>query len=282
MALIHEGIGKVVHDGSGNFIQGDLVVMIPNTPLEEDEVIGENYLPSSKFRSSGFDGFLQDYVVFSPDRLVKIDENITPQVASFSELISVAIHAIDRFDKLSHQRRNTIGVWGDGNLGYITSVLLKKLLPHARVLVFGKNQHKLSYFTFADEIHYVNSIPSHLRLDHAFECVGGQKSQSAIAQIIDLINPEGTVSLLGVSEYPVLINTRMVLEKGLKFYGSSRSTREDFEKTFEVLGKYPDLINYLENLVFQEFKVRTINDIHNAFEKDYQLNFGKTVLIWDK
>ena len=38
-------------------------------------------------------------------------------------------------------------------------------------------------------------------------------SQSAVNQIIDLISPEGTVSLMGVSEYPIEINTRLVLEK---------------------------------------------------------------------
>ena len=48
MALIHEGIGEVVLDPSGTFKPGDLVVMVPNCPLEEDEYIGENYLRSSK------------------------------------------------------------------------------------------------------------------------------------------------------------------------------------------------------------------------------------------
>lgn len=51
-------------------------------------------------------------------------------------------------------------------------------------------------------------------VDHAFECVGGAASQSAINQMIDYIQPEGTMSILGVSEYPVPINTRMILEKG--------------------------------------------------------------------
>lgn len=282
MALIHEGIGEVVYDGSGEFSRGDVVVMIPNTPVETDQVIGENYLPSSKFRSSGFDGYLQDYVDSTPDRLIKINEEITPTVASFTELISVAAHSIDRFKKIAHQRRNTIGVWGDGNLGYISSVLLKKLFPQSKIVVFGKNQNKLNYFTFADEIYYINNIPDKLKVDHAFECVGGQKSQSALEQIIDHINPEGTISLLGVSEYPVLINTRMILEKGLKMYGSSRSSREDFQRSLKILEKYPELVNYLENLVVNQIKIRTINDIHHAFEKDYQLNFGKTVMIWDK
>ena len=60
MALIHEAIGDVVYDATGEFKPGELVVMIPNTPVEKDDVIAENYLRSSKFRASGFDGFMQE------------------------------------------------------------------------------------------------------------------------------------------------------------------------------------------------------------------------------
>ena len=72
MALIHEAIGNVVWDPSGKFNPGDLVVMIPNTPVEEDDIIAENYLRSSKFRASSFDGFLQNVVLMGRDRIIKI------------------------------------------------------------------------------------------------------------------------------------------------------------------------------------------------------------------
>ena len=39
MALIHEGIGVVLRDPSGEFEPGEEVVMIPNTPVEEDEIL---------------------------------------------------------------------------------------------------------------------------------------------------------------------------------------------------------------------------------------------------
>ena len=42
MALIHEGIGQVVYDPEGEFQAGEKVVMIPNTPMSEDEIIAEN------------------------------------------------------------------------------------------------------------------------------------------------------------------------------------------------------------------------------------------------
>ena len=38
--------------------RGTKVVMIPNTPSESHKVIAENYLASSHFKSSGYDGFM--------------------------------------------------------------------------------------------------------------------------------------------------------------------------------------------------------------------------------
>ncbi len=114
-------------------------------------------------------------------------------------------------------------------------------------------------------------------MDHAFECVGGDYAAAAINQIIDLIEPEGTVSLMGVSENPVDINTRMVLERGLRLFGSSRSGAEDFERTVALYVAHPDIPHYLENLVGDVVKIRSIADIHKAFELDIKRGFGKTV-----
>ena len=127
MALIHEGIGKVIYDPTGTFEIGTEVVMIPNRPVEKDDIIAENYLRSSKFCASSMDGFLQEYVQAVPDRFVRLPQGINPTVAAYTELVSVSFHAINRFLRFSHERRDVIGVWGDGNLGYITSLLLKKM-----------------------------------------------------------------------------------------------------------------------------------------------------------
>ena len=179
MALIHEGVGEVVYDPKGEFKPGDTVVMIPNTPIEHDPIIAENYLTTSKFRASGYDGFMQQYVFMGRDRIIKY-ENINHDVASFLELISVSAHSIDKFSKRSHERKNTIGVWGDGNVGFITSLILKKQFPESKIIVFGKNEEKLSFFSFVDETYQIDSIPEDLRVDHAFEAVGGKASEYAI------------------------------------------------------------------------------------------------------
>lgn len=282
MALIHEAIGRVVYDPTSEFKVGDYVVMIPNLPSEEDPIIAENYLRSSRFRASGTDGFLQEYVQTTADRLVLLPENINYTVAAFTELVSVSIHAISRFMKTAHERRNRIGVWGDGNLGYITSLLLKTLYPEIQVYVFGKNESKLQDFTFADGCYQISQIPDDFSMDHAFECVGGGGAHKAINQIIDYINPEGTIGILGVSEELAPINTRMVLEKGLRIIGSSRSGREDYVKLVNLYREKPEVIDYLENIVGEQIVIREIRDIARAFEKDSHKLIGKTVMLWEK
>lgn len=281
MALIHEAVGEVVFSRNTDFNVGDNVVMIPNTPTESDDVILENYLRSSKFRSSGFDGFMSEHVFMDEDRLVKLPHDINLEVASFTELISVAVHAIHRFKLFSHERKDIIGVWGDGSLGYIVSLLLKFIFPNSKIYIFGVNDERLALFSFTDKRFKVNEVPDDIKIDHAFECVGSNKSQAAINQIIDLINPQGSLSLLGVSEYQIPINTRMVLEKGLNLFGSSRSGRVDFVNTVNLLKEFPDLSNYLENLITNKVEVSSIQDIDKAFILDNNSRFGKTVLIWN-
>lgn len=282
MALIHEGIGEVVFDAKSEYKPGEVVVMIPNTPEAEDEIISENYLRSSKFRASGFDGFMQDQVAMGRDRLVRLPKDIDKTVAAFTELVSVSVHALRRLDTIAHQRRNVVGIWGDGNLGYITAVFFKAMFPSVKLCIFGVDREKLAGFTFADETFAVQDIPQDLRVDHAIECVGGGASQKAIDQIIDHINPEGCISILGVSEYPVPINTRMVLEKGLHIFGSSRSGRADFERTVELYEKNPEILDYLSNLVGAKVEIQSIADMKTAFEMDIQKNLGKTIMIWKK
>ncbi len=282
MALIHEGIGQVMYDPTGTFEVGQKVVMIPNLPSEKDDVIGENYLRSSKFRGSGTDGFLQEYIKEVPDRILPLPDGINPVVAAFTEMVSVSYHALDRFDKIAHERRNVIGLWGDGNLGYITSLLLKKKYPDTKIYVFGLSENKLSDFTFADEVFLTTQIPDDLRIDHAFECAGGSGAPKAINQIIDYIHPEGTISILGVTEELAPINTRMVLEKGLRIFGSSRSGRADFKGLLDMYVEQPDIVDYLENIVGTQMRVRNVKDISAAFEADIHKLIGKTIMIWDE
>ena len=141
LTLIHEAVGRVIYDPKGEFAKEEKVVLIPNTPQEDDEIIKENYRRSSLFRSSNYDGFMQ-----------------------------------------------------------------KKCFPESKIIVFGRNAEKLAYFSFVDETVLTSEMTDDMKVDHAFECIGGTGSENAIEEIIAHINPQGTINLLGVSEDPVHIN----------------------------------------------------------------------------
>ena len=281
MALVHEGIGEVVYDNSGEFKPGDIVVMIPNTPFGED-VCAANYSYKSKFRGSGFDGFTSDLIKFESDRVIKLPDDFNHHVSAFIELISVAYQGITKFNQIAITPKDVLGVWGDGNVGFITALLLKEMFPDSKVIVFGKHQENLNLFSFADETYRIHDVGSDVVIDHAFECVGSSASQLAIDQITDLINPQGTINLFGVSEYPIPINTRIILEKGLTVQGNSRSEREDFIGVIETLKQNPQLFEQLGKLITNICEISSLEDLKEAFDQDYLSKFGKTILKWNK
>src|SRR5699024_10238190 len=139
---------------------------------------------------------------------------------------------------------------------------------NSNVIIFGKTDYKMNHFSFVDEAIKIDVIPEDMMIDHAIECAGGIGSQYAVDQIIDHINPQGTVSVLCVSECPVEVNTRMVLEKGLTLYGSSRSGSTDFQRTIELYNEHEDIVNYLSTLIGQTYTVKSIEDITKSFEND--------------
>jgi ribitol-5-phosphate 2-dehydrogenase len=296
MALIHEGIGEVVYSKSDKFSVGNIVVMIPNVLNgnnidKSNKIISGNYLKSSEFMSSDVDGFLKEYLVLKDDRVLKIPNSLNSSssssssimaVSSFIELLSVAVHGISRFKNISHSKKESIGVWGDGNMGYIVSLILKHFFPNSEIHVFGKDSEKSSFFSFVDKFHVIHELDENIAIDHAFECVGGENSQLAISQIINHINPEGSLILMGVSEYPVNIATRTILAKGLTLSGISRSEYDDFRIAINILNSEPKIVSYLANLIYSVVDVKSIDDLIRAFEEDHQHNFGKTVLLWNK
>ncbi|MCT3053867.1 alcohol dehydrogenase catalytic domain-containing protein [Leuconostoc mesenteroides] len=281
MALIHEGVGIVIKDYSGVFKSGERVNIIPNTPFDHDVIVQENYLPSSRFRSSGYDGLMQEYVFARRDRLIKVPEAVPSNVAAYTEMISVAMHSIKQLQSIANEDQEVFGIWGDGNLGYITAVLLKTLYPNSKLFIFGKNERKLEMFSFADRSFTIESVPKNIRVSNAFEATGGQGSKDAINQIIKLVKPQGAIALMGVSENPVEINTRSILEKGLKLSGTSRSSAKDFEDTVQLLNENEAARKQLEILIGIESTVKNLHDIQAFFEADLANAWGKSVMKWE-
>ena len=280
LVLIHEAAGRVIYAADDSKYKiGDKVILLPNIPGKNEDRL-ENYREDSLFRSSKVDGFMQELVQLPESQVVKY-QNIPTQIASFVEFISIGVHAIKGYLERCNHKIEHIGVWGDGGLGYIICSLLKFYLPKVKITIIGKTKSKLEMFQFVDSIYTIDEVQKmDLYFDDVFECVGGQASGKAIEQIIDMIRPEGIVTLLGVSEEPVPILTRMILEKGLVFIGRSRSTKEDFEETVRLIEENERLKSRLGMLVSEEVCINAINDINKAFEYAQVADF-KVVMNWN-
>lgn len=279
MALIHEATATVLYDKQGIFPSNSKVVLVPLIENEKDKQIKENYDPKNHFASSGLDGFMQDILAIDRRRVIPISNEYSIEYV-FSEVISVVINALEAFENTRKTKSDIIGIWGDGSIGFITGLVIKCLYPNSAIYIFGKSLRKLQHFSFFDNAFIIDNIPVGLKVDHCFECVGGSNSALAIEQMINVIAPQGCINLLGVSENPILINTRSVLDKGLTFIGNSRSNREDFVKAVNLIDSNSLCRKYINMMISQIICVKDESDMISAFEQSI-LNDYKTVIKWE-
>lgn len=281
LSLIHEATGTVLLDSENKIGAGKKVILIPNTNITADNTIKGNYQTGSKFRSSDIDGFMQDFIIADYDRVIEIEnQEDDADVYVLSELLSIAVNAVENYKLHQNGPCRKIGVWGDGSLGFVTVMALRDMFPDAEIYVFGHNSRKSLHFMMADKIFDTEeNINEELGLDCTFECVGGRNSGYALNQSIDLVRPQGCISLLGVSEDPVSINTRKVLEKGITLLGNSRSERSDFEKAVKIIDKSERTKTYFRTIISEKKRVSSLEDIYAAFE-NAQINDFKTIMKW--
>lgn len=287
MNLLHEAIGTIVLDKTNKFKTGDRVVLVPNIISKERKScahcvcenpnLGENYCPQAIFASSNYNGFSREYLNYPSNNLIKIPEGIESYIAVFSELVSVAISG---YRRLNLSGNETIGIWGDGILGYIFCLTFKNM-HNGKVISIGKHEEKLrefpadSYYKIGDK----NIKSSEILV--AYECVGGNASSLAVNEILDNILVGGKIVLTGVSENSIQINTRKILEKGLSIFGVTRSKVSDFERALDLL-KDEKFKHNISKLILNKIQIRNIVDYYNAFE--FELNnkkLGKNILHFD-
>ncbi len=275
MCLIHEAIGQVVYDPLKRLKTGQNVILLPNGG--EDDLLN-NYKSTSYFRSSSADGFTQEFLMMQAKELLPFVSR-SPNYYVFAELLSVCFQAISRIPDNDWTQAASVGIWGDGVVGYLLSVCIKTEFPNLRVKVFGKHEEKLLLFSHADEVEIIRDDYSPFSdIDIAFEAVGGSKAGEAINQIIKTIKPCSSICLTGVSEYPVPIDTRKLLEKGIALIGTTRSLKRDFAKAKEYLDSVDDF-SMFDKIISNHLVINSSEDLTQAFYKDQKVPF-KTLLEW--
>ena len=218
---------------------------------------------------------MREYYTASPDLLVKY-EDVAPSIAVFSELLSVACAALRRID---FNEVNKLALFGDGIMAYIVYIVLKHDHPDVDLTVFGIDQNKLACFKNVKTTTFEQYKGE--KFDTLIECVGGKYSEDAINNMIKLAIPGADLILMGVSEDKVLVNTRVILDKGLSLKGVTRSTRKDFEHAIEVIS-YKQSQDLLSIMVLSENKISSVKDVYRCYEEEInnKTKIGKNLLVW--
>ena len=230
LCLFHEALGQVVYDPTKSFNIGTNCILLPGGLDSMSKF--SNYKSNSYFRSSTRDGFCQEVLHMKKEELLEIDnKNIVQYI--FTELISVCCQAVSRLEDHSLfpcSKSPCFGIFGDGCMAYTMALTISKLYPNCDIVVFGKHDEKLLNFSFCTKQVNINDKSCNIKIDYAFECVGGGGAQDAIFHAINVIKPAGIIVLMGVSENPPIIPTRLILEKCITIIGASRSIKSDFER----------------------------------------------------
>jgi len=298
MALFHEGIGIVNQSKHPDFKTGDRVVIVPNIPkyilnqtdrnsccyICQDHA-SDNYCVDGVFLASGFDGVAQSHLVLPGEAFVPIPDNVDDNIALLAELCSVSLYAINRAGVRASSTKK-VAVFGDGPVGYLTAASLRFVyhIPQENLLVFGADEEKLKHFKGFAKTSLVHDYDfSQMEgVKTIFECTGGKFSSSAINQAIDLIDREGTIVLMGVTEELVPLNTRDILEKGLRLIGSSRSTSNEFKQLMEAF-KNEEFVKVLNHIVPNEYiSIANTKDLEDAMVRSSKYRgWKKTYLAFN-
>lgn len=280
MALFHEGIGVVEQSKHSTVDVGDKVVIVPNIPsrlrktsFPTTELL-DNYDENALFMGSGYDGICQSHMVVPGDNVVKIPSDLNEDVALLAELCSVSLFPINQLQQLTTTEAPQVAIFGDGPVGYLAASALHFIydIHPSNLIVFGADSQKLAAFESFATTHLVfdYNFTQHRGVHTVFECTGGHFSESAINQAIDLIERQGQLILMGVTEDLVGINTRDILEKGLTLSGSSRSTKREFEQLIAAFAN-PNYQQVLQQLIpEQAYDIYNTADLTTAMEDTVQ------------
>jgi ribitol-5-phosphate 2-dehydrogenase len=295
MALVHEGIGRIVESTVPELKRHQRVVIVPNIPgyvqdgtKPEDccpacrSGIGDNYCYRGAFLGSGTDGIAQERLVLPAACAVPVPEEVPDPIAVLAELCSVSYHALRHVVKRLEGGAR-IAVFGDGPVGYLAAAVLHYVyrVPAGQIHVFGADAAKLAQFDFVGTRSLVQQFDfaSGASCDIAVECTGGRFSEQAINQAIDILYPGGHIILMGVSEERVPVNTRDVLERGITLKGSSRSSSADFPPVLEAMKDAGFQHSLRKLLPAERKKVARASDFIKVMEEAEQHRSWQKILM---
>lgn len=270
----HEFSGDIISIGKENngFMVGDRVVLEPIINCGKcAHCQSGNYglCENATFNYRVGDGAMAEYVVCKTAHLFKLNDDISYDIGSLIEPLSVANRAIKRSEV---NTKDKVLVYGAGTIGlFIVAILKQKGIEDITVLDFADKRLSAAIDLGAKNI--INPKDKDVikelceiqpkGYNVAFECIGKQETFNSC---LNVLQTNGLLLQVGIFENPdVTFNIAKIITKQLTIRGT-QGYNNDFLESIELAKKLD-----LDKLITHVYSLDQINE---AF--DVALNASKT------
>jgi len=243
----------------------------------------ENTWPKLPYLGATMPGLSCTYFVYPKSLLVPVPKTIPDIVLSIVEPLTVALKSVT---DMNMKKNEKIAIIGTGGLAFSLAVVLHFFvkIPKKHIYIFGVKDAKLA--TFRPIAQTVNYMKKDNFKDHSFpkvfEAVGRSHMHTTLQTALHLIEPGGTIGVLGISEIPWSLPVERLVNWQITIKGLTRSTPKEYPRTIRFLQKKEIarmLEDYLINTKVRE--IRSAKDLSDAFDfVESSRAIGRTVLKW--
>jgi L-iditol 2-dehydrogenase len=238
----HEVVGVVEQVGEGvtDLAAGDRVVLEPNLTCGECRQCRDgryNICRNLAVFGCQTPGGMADVFVVARDRLHRIPDGMSDELAALVEPLATPVHAVRRAGVRAGSR---VAVLGAGPIGLLVLVAAKAAGAEV-VVVTDVLPEKLdrarrlgaAEALRADAPDLVDRAAAVLHgADVVFDCVA---SGGSMAQAVELVDKGGTVMVVGIAAGPTSIPLHLVQDREIAVLGSLMYVREDVERAIALL-----------------------------------------------
>jgi L-iditol 2-dehydrogenase len=238
----HEVVGVVEEVGPGvaDLGSGDHVVLEPNLVCGTCRQCRDgryNICRNLAVFGCQTTGGMADAFVVPRDRLHRLPEGMSDELAALVEPLATPVHAVRRAGVGPGSR---VAVLGAGPIGLLVLVAARNAGAEV-VVVTDVLPEKLERARrlgadaalAADDPDLVEKAGQVLdRADIVFDCVA---SANTMAQAIELVDKGGTVMVVGIAAGPTTIPLHLVQDREISVVGSLMYTRDDVERAIGLL-----------------------------------------------
>lgn len=236
----HEIVGQVARSTSGGPAVGTRVTVEPLIVCGECDACrrGDTHV-CKRLGLFGIDqpGALAEYIALPNDTLIAIPEGVSPVLATLTEPLSVAVHAV-AFSPLKPGDR--VAVFGAGPIGILTALVARHAGAREIIVIEPSEGRtavakRLGFSVIppgSDIIDFLNALTGGEGADLVFDAA----AHPSVAAILPAsVRSKGTIVLVGVYKKPTAIDLQAVTFKEIKMIGVRVYARADVETAVKLI-----------------------------------------------